>query len=215
VILTASGGPFRNHTPAQLAEVTVEDALNHPTWAMGRKITIDSATMMNKALEIVEARWLFDLDPTQIAVTIHPQSVVHAIVEYQDGSMIAQLSPPDMKVPIQYALDWPERHEGVGSRLDWSQSLHLDFEPPDPERFEALSLGLEVARLGGTAGAVLSGANEAAVAALLAGQLDFARIVPAVRAALANHDFDPNPSLERLLEADRWARQEVMRWIGV
>jgi 1-deoxy-D-xylulose-5-phosphate reductoisomerase len=214
VILTASGGPFRNHSPAELAKVRVEDALNHPTWAMGRKITIDSATMLNKALEIVEARWLFDLDPTQIAVTIHPQSVVHSIVEYRDGSMIAQLSPPDMKLPIQYALDWPERHEGVSARLDWSRPLHLDFEPPDPERFEALSLGLEVARRGGTAGAVLNGANEAAVAALLAGQLDFARIVPAVRAALENHDLDPDPSLERLLDADRWARQEVMRWIG-
>ncbi|NLE37488.1 MAG: 1-deoxy-D-xylulose-5-phosphate reductoisomerase, partial [Pirellulaceae bacterium] len=169
IILTASGGPFRNHTAEQLANVTIDEALEHPTWKMGQKITVDSATMMNKALEIVEARWLFDLDPDQITVTIHPQSVVHSVVEYKDGSAIAQLSPPDMKLPIQYALDWPERHEGVSSRLDWSQPWRLDFEPPDVERFEALELGLEVARRGGTTGAVLNGANEAAVAAFLGG----------------------------------------------
>jgi len=214
VILTASGGPFRTHTPEQLAGVTVDEALAHPTWEMGPKITVDSATMMNKALEIVEARWLFDLEPEQISVVIHPQSVVHSIVEYRDGSMIAQLSPPDMKLPIQYALDWPERLEGVAARLDWNEALHLDFEPADFERFGALGLGLEVARRGGTAGAVLNGANEAAVAAFLGGELGFAQIVPAVRAALENHDFDPQPSLERLLELDRWARQEVIRWIG-
>ncbi|MBN1589751.1 MAG: 1-deoxy-D-xylulose-5-phosphate reductoisomerase [Pirellulales bacterium] len=214
VILTASGGPFRTHTAEQLADVTVREALDHPTWQMGPKITVDSATLMNKALEIVEARWLFDLKPDQIAVTIHPQSVVHSIVEYKDGSMIAQLGSPDMKLPIQYALDWPERHEGVATRLDWSQALRLDFEPPDLERFPALELGLEVARRGGTAGAVLSGANEAAVAAFLNHELSFTKIVPAVRAALENHDFDPQPSLARVLELDRWARQEVIRWIG-
>ncbi|HLA86209.1 MAG TPA: 1-deoxy-D-xylulose-5-phosphate reductoisomerase [Thermoguttaceae bacterium] len=214
VILTASGGPFRNHTAGQLADVTVAQALAHPTWEMGPKITVDSATMMNKALEIVEARWLFDLNPDQIGVVIHPQSVVHSIVEYRDGSMIAQLSPPDMKVPIQYALDWPERYDGVAARLDWSEGLHLDFEPADGERFAALDLGLEVARRGGTAGAVLSGANEAAVAAFLDGRLRFDRIVPTVRAVLENHDFDPNPDLDRLFASDRWARQEVERWIG-
>lgn len=214
IILTASGGPFRNHAADQLAGVTVEEALAHPTWAMGPKITVDSATMMNKALEIIEARWLFDLAPDQITVMIHPQSIVHSMVEYKDGSVIAQLGLPDMKLPIQYALDWPERHAGVAARLDWSEAIHLDFEPPDGERFAALALGREVARRGGTAGAVLNGANEAAVAAFLGRRLRFDRIVPAVRAALENHDFDPNPSLERLFALDRWAREEVERWIG-
>ncbi|MBN2217944.1 MAG: 1-deoxy-D-xylulose-5-phosphate reductoisomerase [Pirellulales bacterium] len=214
IILTASGGPFRNHAADQLAGVTVEEALAHPTWAMGPKITVDSATMMNKALEIIEARWLFDLAPDQITVLIHPQSIVHSMVEYKDGSVIAQLGLPDMKLPIQYALDWPARHEGVAARLDWSEAIHLDFEPPDGERFAALALGREVARRGGTAGAVLNGANEAAVAAFLGHRLRFDRIVPAVCAALENHNFDPNPSLDQLFALDRWAREEVERWIG-
>jgi len=213
VVLTASGGPFRAYTPRQLDQVTVGDALAHPTWEMGPKITVDSATLMNKALEIIEARWLFDLRPDQIGVVIHPQSIVHSMVEYIDGSVIAQLSPPDMKLPIQYALTWPERCSGVAAKLDWSQSLRLEFEPPDLERFEALALGLEVARAGGTAGAVLNAANEAAVAAFLAGELGFREIVPACRAAIEQHNFDPNPTLERLLELDHWARQEVARWV--
>jgi len=214
VVLTASGGPFRTHTAAQLAEVTVEDALAHPTWSMGPKITIDSATLMNKALEVIEARWLFDLAAEQIEVVIHPQSVVHSMVEFRDGSIIAQLGPPDMKLPIQYALTWPERREGVATRLDWSRAWQLDFEPPDLDRFEALRLGQEVARSGGTAGAVLNAANETAVAAFLDRKLRFNQIVPAVRAALDNHDFDPDPSLAELLALDRWARQEVTRWMG-
>lgn len=215
IILTASGGPFRSYTKEQLDRVTVEEALAHPTWEMGRKITIDSATMINKALEIIEARWLFDLDADQIEVMIHPQSVVHSMVEYIDGSVIAQLSPPDMKLPIQYALMWPERCDGAAARLDWSQAMHLDFFPPDLERFDALRLGREVAAQGGTAGAVLNGANEAAVAAFLDGQIRFTQIVPAVRAVLEHHDFDPHPTLDRLLELDRWSRQEVTRWIAL
>lgn len=211
VVLTASGGPFRNFTTEQLAQVTVAQALAHPTWAMGPKITVDSATLMNKALEIIEARWLFDLSPDQIGVVIHPQSIVHSMVEYKDGSVIAQLSPPDMKLPIQYALTWPERREGVAAKLDWSQCLELRFEPPDFERFGALKLGLEAASVGGTAGAVLNGANEAAVAAFLDGRIPFNEIVPACRSVLQNHNFDPEPSLEQVLEADRWARQEVLR----
>ena len=173
VILTASGGPFRTFSAEQLAQVTVADALAHPTWAMGPKITVDSATLMNKALEIIEARWLFGLSADQIAVVIHPQSIVHSMVEYKDGSVIAQLSPPDMKLPIQYALTWPERREGVAAKLDWSRAMELRFEPPDFERFGALRLGLEAAAAGGTAGAVLNGANEAAVAAFLDGRLRF------------------------------------------
>ena len=211
VILTASGGPFRTFSAEQLAKVTVADALAHPTWAMGPKITVDSATLMNKALEIIEARWLFDLSADEIAVVIHPQSVVHSMVEYRDGSVIAQLSPPDMKLPIQYALTWPDRCEGVATKLDWSRVMELRFEPPDFERFGALRLGLEAVRAGGTAGAVLNGANEAAVAAFLDGRLPFREIVPACQSVLQNHNFDPEPGLEQVLEADRWARQEVLR----
>jgi len=214
VVLTASGGPFRNRTPEQLSQVSVEEALAHPTWEMGPKITVDSATMMNKALEIIEARWLFDLDPDQIQVVIHPQSIVHSMVEFTDGSVMAQLSPPDMRLPIQYALSYPARWEGVAERLDFGRAMCLEFEPPDPDRFPALKLGQEVARAGGTAGAVLNGANEAAVAAFLEGKLRFSQIVPACQQVLANHNFDPQPSLDQLLTLDRWARQEVMRWIG-
>ena len=189
VILTASGGPFRTFSREQLARVTVADALAHPTWRMGKKITVDSATLMNKALEIIEARWLFDLAAEQIAAVIHPQSIVHSMVEYIDGSVIAQMSPPDMKLPIQYALTWPERRAGVAAKLDWSRAWRLDFEPPDLERFGALRLGLEAARAGGTAGAVLNGANEAAVAAFLAGEIGFREIVPACRECFGTSQF--------------------------
>jgi 1-deoxy-D-xylulose-5-phosphate reductoisomerase len=180
---------------------------------MGPKITVDSATLMNKALEIIEARWLFDLKSDQIGVMIHPQSAVHSMVEFKDGSVIAQLSPPDMRLPIQYALSWPDRCEGVATKFTWNAAMDLHFEPPDLERFDALQLGLEVATAGGTAGAVLNGANEAAVAAFLDGRLAFHEIVPACRSVLRNHEFDPNPSLAQVLEADRWARQEVLRWV--
>ena len=213
IVLTASGGPFLRHSTAQLAHVTVDDALNHPTWEMGKKITIDSATMMNKALEIIEARWLFDLRPDQIDVVIHPQSVVHSMVEFVDGSVIAQLSPPDMRLPIQYALLYPERQSGVAETLDFSGRIDLTFEPPDPERFPALRLGAEVAAAGGTAGAVLNAANEAAVSRFLAGELSFTEIVPACRQVLEHHNFEPTPTLDRLLEVDQWARQEVSRWV--
>ncbi|MGA2798491.1 MAG: 1-deoxy-D-xylulose-5-phosphate reductoisomerase [Thermoguttaceae bacterium] len=210
VILTASGGPFRNYTQEQLARVSVADALDHPTWAMGPKITVDSATLMNKALEIIEARWLFDLMPDQIGVIIHPQSIVHSMVEYNDGSVIAQMSLPDMKLPIQYALTWPQRRDGVAAKMDWNRTMDLRFEPPDFERFEALRLGLEVAKAGGTAGAVLNGANEAAVAAFLDGRLNFNDIVPTCQRILENHNFDPQPDLDQVIRMDQWARQEVL-----
>ncbi len=213
VVLTASGGPFRTFTDDQLAAVSIADALAHPTWEMGKKVTIDSATLMNKALEIVEARWLFDLAPEQIGVAIHPQSIVHSLVEFVDGSIIAQMGVPDMKLPIHYALWWPRRRPGVAEKLDWSRAMTLEFHPPDLERFPALRLGLEVARAGGTAGAVMNAANEAAVAAFLAGELSFREIVPLVQGVLENHDFDPNPTLDQLLAADRWARQEASRWV--
>jgi 1-deoxy-D-xylulose-5-phosphate reductoisomerase len=213
IILTASGGPFRTFSSSQLAQVTVADALSHPTWAMGPKITVDSATLMNKALEIIEARWLFNLRADQISVVIHPQSIVHSMVEYRDGSVVAQMSQPDMKLPIQYALMWPERREGVAARLDWSRSMDLRFDPPDLERFGAIRLGLEAAAAGGTAGAAINGANEAAVAAFLAGRLRFDAIVRVCKTVLENHHFEPAPTLEQAFAVDRWARQEVERWI--
>jgi 1-deoxy-D-xylulose-5-phosphate reductoisomerase len=212
VVLTASGGPFRNHSAAQLQQVTVSEALAHPTWRMGPKITVDSATMMNKALEIIEARWLFDLPAEKIEVVIHPQSIVHSLVEFCDGSVLAQLSPPDMKLPIQYALTWPERWESPATKLNWRESLQLHFEPPDETRFPALRLGHEVARVGGTAGAVVNAANEAAVARFLAGSLRYHEIVPVCRAVLAQHHFDSRPSLAQLVQLDAWARTEVIRW---
>lgn len=212
VVLTASGGPFRRHTREQLKQVTIEDALDHPTWRMGKKITVDSATMMNKALEIIEARWLFDLAPEQIDVVIHPQSIVHSFVEFVDGSVLAQLSPPDMKLPIQFALTWPERFPSPSVKLDWSTSWKLEFEPPDEDRFPALRLGHEVARSGGTAGAVLNAANEAAVARFLSGSLRYHQIVPCCQAVLESHEFDPRPTLELLVKLDAWSREEVAQW---
>jgi len=213
VVLTASGGPFRHLSIDELRQVTVEDALAHPNWVMGPKITVDSATMMNKALEIVECRWLFGLAPEQIEVVIHPQSVVHSFVEFVDGSVIAQLSPPDMKLPIQYALEYPHRQAGVAERLDWRSRWQLEFEPPDRERFPALELGYLCAKQGGTSGAVLNAANEAAVEAFLSGELHFTEIIPACRSVLESHHFEPSPSLLRLIELDEWARQEVSRWV--
>jgi 1-deoxy-D-xylulose-5-phosphate reductoisomerase len=180
---------------------------------MGPKITVDSATMMNKALEIIEARWLFDLAADQIKVVIHPQSIVHSFVEFLDGSIVAQLSPPDMKLPIQYALEYPHRRGGIGERLDWSAGWRLEFQPPDAERCGALELGYEVARSGGTSGAVLNAANEAAVEAFMDGELHFTEIVPACRSVLEAHHFDANPTLEQLESLDRWARQEVTQWV--
>jgi 1-deoxy-D-xylulose-5-phosphate reductoisomerase len=213
VVLTASGGPFREMTHQQLQNVTVEQALDHPTWEMGPKITVDSATMMNKALEIIEARWLFDLRPDQIDVVVHPQSIVHSLVEFKDGSVVAQLSPPDMKLPIQYALSYPERWECPAARLEFGSEFKLEFFPPDMDRFPALALGHDVAAQGGTAGSVLNAANEAAVDAFLGGQLRFTEIVSACKSVLENHAYDPNPSLEQLIELDAWARKEIQKWI--
>lgn len=212
LILTASGGPFRNWSAERIAAATREEALAHPTWNMGPKITIDSATMMNKSLEIIEARWLFGLPSDRISVVVHPQSIVHSMVEFVDGSVIAQLSPPDMKLPIQYALTYPDRWPGVSPRMDWSKASMLEFSPPDLERFPALELGFTVAKAGGTAGAVLNAANEVAVARFLDGDLKFPEIVRVCRDVLAAHDFELRPGLERLIALDRWARQESASW---
>jgi len=213
VVLTASGGPFRGKTASELAGVTPEQALKHPTWVMGRKITIDSATLMNKALEVIEARWLFDLRADQIDAIVHPESIVHSFVEFTDGSTLAQLSPPDMKLPIQYALTYPERISGPAKRIQWSELRGLTFEPPDRETFRSLGLGFEVAAKGGTCGAVLNAANEAAVARFLNREIGFLDIAEACRAALDHHTYDPTPTIPGLLSQDRWARQEVARWI--
>jgi 1-deoxy-D-xylulose-5-phosphate reductoisomerase len=212
VVLTASGGPFRGRSRASLKNVSVDEALQHPTWRMGKKITVDSATLMNKALEVIEARWLFGLEPERIEVIIHPESVIHSFVEFADGSVLAQLSPPDMRLPIQYALTYPERVAGPARRLNWRELGAWHFEQPDHETFPALQLGYEVARRGGTCGAVLNAANEAAVGRFLAGELAFLDIPRVCRAVLENHNYSARPNLADLREADRWARQEVARW---
>ncbi len=213
VVLTASGGPFRGRNRHELAEITPQDALRHPTWRMGPKITIDSATLMNKALEVIEARWLFGLEPEQIQVIIHPESVIHSFVEFADGSILAQLSPPDMRLPIQYALTYPERVSGPAKRLCWTELGAWNFEQPDFETFPALQLGYEVARRGGTCGAVLNAANEEAVSRFLAGELPFLDIPRVCKDVLENHHYSARPTLADLAAADRWARQEVVRWI--
>ena len=213
LVLTGSGGPFRGRNATDLTDVSVEAALNHPTWKMGPKISIDSATLMNKALEIIEARWLFNLPADRIDVIIHPESIVHSFVEFRDGSVLAQLSPPDMRLPIQYALNYPARLPGPARRLDWNTLRTLHFEAPDRATFPALGLGQEVAARGGTCGAVLNAANEAAVGLFLDRKIRFPEIARACGAVLAQHTFSAQPTLEELMAADRWARQEVYRWI--
>jgi 1-deoxy-D-xylulose-5-phosphate reductoisomerase len=207
VILTASGGPFRTASVEQMRKATVADALNHPTWRMGSKITIDSATLFNKGLELIEACRLFDLPPSRVEVVIHPESIVHSMVEFVDGSTLAQLSPPDMRTPIQYALTWPERRGGMGRKMDWGRASCLHFEPPDLERFPALRLAYDVAERGGTLGAVLNGANEVAVEAFLSGTIAFFEISRIVERTIQQHRLEPKPTLDDLLEADRWARR--------
>lgn len=212
IILTASGGPLRDWPMEDLEKATIQDALAHPTWSMGRKITVDSATMMNKALEVIEAHWLFGLEAERIQVVIHPQSIIHSMVEFADGSVIAQLSPPDMRLPIQYALTYPKRTTGLAKRMDWNLSQTLSWYPVDPERYPALQLGFEVAQRGGTCGAVLNAANEAAVELFLSGHIRLTDIAKICRSVLQHHNFAPTPNLNELLAQDRWARDEVMRW---
>lgn len=214
LILTASGGPFRSWSLEQLRNATVADALRHPTWNMGAKITIDSASTMNKALEIIEAKWLFGLDAERIQVMIHPQSIVHSMVEFVDGAVLAQLSPPDMRLPIQFALYETRRLPGPTRKFDWTQASTLEFYPPDFERFPAMALGFEVAKVGGSAGVVLNAANETAVDAFLNGELTFDRIPALCRQALDAHNFEASPSLDYIFELDSWARKETEKWIS-
>jgi 1-deoxy-D-xylulose-5-phosphate reductoisomerase len=213
LILTASGGSLRDWPTQDLARATAADALAHPTWQMGKKITVDSATMMNKALEVIEARWLFQVEPEKIQVVIHPQSMIHSMVEFVDGSIVAQLSPPDMRLPIQYALTYPERLPCPARSMDWSQIVSLDWQPIDWERYPALQLGFEAASRGGTCGAVLNAANEAAVGFFLEGRLRFTDIARVCREVVQQHAFDANPTLPQLLQLDAWARSEVEQWI--
>jgi 1-deoxy-D-xylulose-5-phosphate reductoisomerase len=212
VVLTASGGPFRGCNARDLADITPDEALRHPTWQMGPKITIDSATLMNKALEVIEARWLFGLPPEKIDIIIHPESIIHSFVEFRDGSVLAQLSPPDMRLPIQYALTYPERVSGPARRLSWRDLSTFHFEQVDHDTFPAVQLGYEVAERGGTSGAVLNAANEAAVGRFLAGELRFLDIPRVCRDVLGHHAYSARPSLAELATLDRWARQEVGRW---
>ncbi|MEW6741640.1 MAG: 1-deoxy-D-xylulose-5-phosphate reductoisomerase [Planctomycetota bacterium] len=214
-LLTASGGPFRGWRAPDLATVTPQQALRHPTWNMGPKITVDSATLMNKALEIVEARWLFDEPPEKIEVLIHPQSIVHSMVEFTDGSILAQMGVPTMKVPIRFALSYPERGHTTESYFDLQRFACLTFEAPDTQVFPALNLGFEAARRGGTAGAVLNAANEVAVEAFLAGEIAFNRIAATVEAVLDKMPQRTNPDLETVLEADRKAREEALQCLTV
>ena len=209
VILTSSGGPFRKASPADIEKVTVEQALAHPVWDMGPKITIDSATMMNKALEVIEARWLFDMPVDKIEVLIHPESIVHSLVEFVDGSVMAQLGTPDMCLPIQYALTYPRRLASVAERLDLGRLGGLNFEKPNLETFRALALGFEVAKSGGSAPVVFNAANEAAVKEFLAGRIKFVSIVKLIECCLEKHQVRQNLSLDELLELDDWARTEV------
>ena len=209
IILTASGGPFRQATAEDIRNVTLEQALAHPVWDMGPKITIDSATMMNKAFEIIEARWLFDIPVEKIEVLIHPESIVHSIVEFVDGSMIAQLGEPDMCLPIQYALTYPARVAGIARALRLEEIGKLTFEKPNLQTFRALSLGYEVVRAGGTAPVVFNAANEAAVEEFLAGRIKFVNIVEIIENCLNRHNVKATVSLEEVLEADAWARREV------
>jgi len=209
IILTASGGPFRGATAEEIRNVTLEQALAHPIWNMGPKITVDSATMMNKAFEIIEARWLFDMPVDKIEVLIHPESIIHSLVEFVDGSVVAQLGEPDMCIPIQYALTYPQRVSGIAERLCLEKISKLTFERPDLETFRALRLAYEVARSGGTAAAVFNAANEAAVEEFLAGGIEFVTIVELIEHCLDKHDVKTGVSIEELLEADAWARKEV------
>jgi len=215
VILTASGGPFRGSSPEELRRVTAQQALKHPSWQMGSKVTIDSATLMNKGLEVIEAHWLFDIPYDRIEVVVHPQSIVHSMVELADGSIKAQLGCPDMRLPIQYALTYPERLPNAElPRLDWSAVDALTFEPPDFDRFPCLGMAVEAGKTGGTQPAVLCAADEVAVDLFLSGDIGFTEIPRLVGQVLAGHETIADPALEDIIAADTWARQKTCALAG-
>lgn len=206
ILLTASGGPFRGKNREELLHVTAADALKHPNWSMGNKITIDSATLMNKGLEVMEAKWLFGVDVDQIEVLVHPQSIVHSAVEYEDGAIVAQLGEPDMRVPIQYALTYPKRVKNPFPRVDFTQRNNLTFDKPDMETFKCLSLAYRALKTGGTLPAVLNGANEVAVARFLKGEIGFLDIPELIEQTMDAYTVKYEYTLEDLLEADAWAK---------
>jgi 1-deoxy-D-xylulose-5-phosphate reductoisomerase len=213
LILTASGGPFLRRSASQLAETTPEQALRHPTWKMGRKVTIDSATLMNKGMEIIEAHWLFGLPLQRIDVVIHPESIVHSMVEFADGSIKAQLSQPDMRLPIQYAMTFPKRASNPHlPRMDFGRPRSLNFEPPDMARFPCLRIARQAAERGGTYPAVLCAADEAAVELFLSHSIGFGDIARLVEDTLNRHQGASQPALEEVLDADAWAREQAMKW---
>lgn len=215
LILTASGGPFRDTPAERLSSVTPEEALNHPTWKMGRRITIDSATLMNKGLEVIEARWLFDIPLDRIDIMVHPQSIVHSMVEFMDGSTIAQLGTADMRVPIQYALTYPERVASCVPHLDWKEVGRLDFMQPDTVKFPCIGLAYRALEMGGTAPAVVNAADEIGVAAFLDGQIPFTGIPRLIEATLLARDSHPAAdSIEAILAADSWARKFAGAWVA-
>ena len=211
LIITASGGPFRTRLHEDLSGVTPEQALNHPTWKMGRRITIDSSTLMNKGFEVIEARWLFDVPWERIEVVVHPQSLIHSMVEFDDGSVKAQIGPPDMKLPIQYAMLYPERQANDGiPRLDITQAMAMTFEPMDPALYPCFPLALEAGRKGGTYPAVLCASDEIAVEQFLTGNLAFTDIPRVVESVLERHESTPADNLEGILGADQWARTTAL-----
>jgi 1-deoxy-D-xylulose-5-phosphate reductoisomerase len=212
--LTASGGPFRQTPADQFASITVEQALKHPSWVMGRKITIDSATLFNKGLEMIEARWLFDVEIGRVGVLVHPQSIVHSMVEFVDGSILAQMSSPDMCLPIQYALTYPERVASERVRTDFVGLGALTFEEPDREKFPSLELARRAAEVGGTLPAVLNASNEVAVDAFCAHQIRFDQIGTLVADTMKAHATVDAPTLEAILAADHWARETAGRLVG-
>jgi 1-deoxy-D-xylulose-5-phosphate reductoisomerase len=207
LILTASGGPFRQTPAEQFPEISPEQALNHPVWKMGKRITIDSATLMNKGLEVIEARWLFDLPPEKIDIMVHPQSVVHSMVEFVDGSIVAQLGTADMRIPIQYALTYPERLPSLVAGLDWTTVSRLEFMPTDRQKFPCISLAYQAMRAGGTMPAVLNAADEIAVSAFLDRKITFPDIPKLIEKTVNAHQNTAADSIESIVEADRWARE--------
>ena len=209
LILTASGGPFRKTPKSEFANITLEKALKHPSWSMGRKITLDSATLFNKGLEMIEARWLFNMGIEKVSVLVHPQSIVHSMVEFVDGSILAQLSTPDMCLPIQYALTWPERVQSTRVQTDFAAIGTLTFENPDEERFPALRLAREAGLKGGTLPCVLNAANEIAVESFINNKIRFDQISTLVEEVMSAHQRIDHPTLDQLLEADHWARENA------
>ena len=213
LIITASGGPFRTLPKDKFKEIKLEDALKHPNWTMGQKITIDSASMVNKGLEVMEAKWLFDMDLEHIEVVVHPQSVIHSMVEYKDGAIIAQLGTPDIKIPIQYALYYPDRRNLGGTRLDFAKLGQMTFEAPDFDKFEGLSLAFDAAKEGGSMPTVFNAANERAVAKFLAGKIKFVQIPEIIRYSMQNHKVIINPTVEDILELERSTYELIeSRW---